>query len=93
MAFYSGFQLLAGLEGHHPTCSYGNFFTRFGITSRSGTFVAQIEIAKTRKFYRIVRFQRRANFLKEIFENLLGFALVEPQLNVQQLCNIGFSER
>src|SRR5690606_13049485 len=92
MALYPGSQFLTGLEGHHPARDDWNFFTGFGISPRAGALVPQVKIPETGQFDGVIGLQGAADFLEKILDQLLGFALVEAELIVEQLGNVGLGE-
>src|SRR5690606_26354138 len=89
---HQGFQLLAGMEGHHTTRGDRDFFAGFGVATGTLRLVAQLEVAETGKLDALAAFQGQADFLEKGFDHVLRFALVETDLLEQHIGQLGLRE-
>src|SRR3546814_15984633 len=81
--------LLARTEGDDTACGDRDFFAGLGSSTGTLVFGAQFEIAETGLFDLFARFQASADFFEKKIDELLGLALVEPEIFEQCFVQLG----
>src|SRR3546814_13986022 len=84
--------LLARTEGDDTACGDRDLFAGLGISTGTLVFGAQFEIAETGQFDLFASFQASADFFEKKIDELLGLALVEPEIFEQCFGQLGLGQ-
>src|SRR5690606_394784 len=90
---HSSLELLSRTECYNTTCLDRDFLTGFRVTAGSLFFITKIKIAKTGELDLLVVLQCQADFLKELFNQLLGFTFVDTELIKKTFGHFSFCQR